>query len=158
MCLSFFDFQNNQYNVISRVRELDLLQKTIDNGILAKLEANGLDLETVEKLLPLADKLGLLNVAGNNQQLLVNLVAPLLVEGAPFLLPVVALALDVGPIAFFGGAAALAGADAFLVVNNVEIPFVGLSAGFYLGLLLVPLAAVLAGAGVALTALNQNKA
>merc|ERR1712003_217309 len=126
---------NRKYNVVQRVRELDLLQKTIDAGILTKLEDNGLDLATVEQLLPIADKLGLLGLAANNQQLLVNGVAPLLVEGAPFILPVLAVALEIGPIAFFGGAAALAGLDAFLVVNGVEIPFVGLSAGFFLGLI-----------------------
>merc|ERR1712157_641951 len=119
---------------------------------------NGLDLATVERLLPLADKLGLLSLAGNDQQLLVNGVAPLLVEGAPFLLPVIAVALEIGPIAFFGGAGVLAGIDFFLVSNGVEIPFVGLSAGFYLGLLLVPLSAVLALVGAALAYLNANKA
>jgi hypothetical protein len=112
-------------------------------------------LETVESLLPLAEKLGLLSIAANNQQLLVNGVAPLLVEGAPILLPVVAAALEIGPIAFFGGAAVLAGADYALVANNVQIPFVGLSAGFYLGLLLVPLAGVLAAVGAALASLKK---
>ena len=144
-----------QYNVVQRVRELDLLQKTIDSGILTKLEDNGLDLATVEGLLPVADKLGLLTLAGNNQQLLVNGVAPLLVEGAPLIIPVLATALEIGPIAFFGGAAALAGLDFFLVANGVEIPFVGLSAGFYLGLLLVPLSAVLAALGVGLSSLKK---
>merc|ERR1712157_363859 len=118
---------NRKYNVIQRVRELDLLQKTIDAGILTKLEDNGLDLATLESLLPLADKLGLLSLAGNNQQLLVNGVAPLLVEGAPFILPALALALEIGPIALFAGAAALAGTDFFLVSNGIEILFVGLS-------------------------------
>eukprot|EP00535_Pseudo-nitzschia_heimii_P006052 CAMPEP_0197182778 /NCGR_PEP_ID=MMETSP1423-20130617/6767_1 /TAXON_ID=476441 /ORGANISM="Pseudo-nitzschia heimii, Strain UNC1101" /LENGTH=224 /DNA_ID=CAMNT_0042633259 /DNA_START=87 /DNA_END=761 /DNA_ORIENTATION=- len=149
---------NRKYNVVQRVRELDLLQKTVDSGILTKLEGQGLDLATVEKLLPLADKTGLLSLAGNNQQLLVNGVAPLLVEGAPLILPVLALAVEIGPIAFFGGAAALAGLDFFLVANGVQIPFVGLSAGFYLGLLLIPLSAVLAAAGAALASLNSNKA
>ncbi len=145
----------HQYNVVQRVRELDLLQATIDNGILSKLEANGLDLATVEKLLPLAEELGLLSLAANNQQLLVNLVAPLLVEGAPILLPVVAGALEVGPAAFYGAAIALLGADAFLLVNNVEVPFLGLSAGVTLGLLLVPLALALGVAGTALGSLKK---
>ncbi len=144
-----------QYNVIQRVRELDLLQATIDNGILSKLEANGLDLATVEKLLPVAEELGLLSLAGNNQQLLVNLVAPLLIEGAPIALPLVAGALETGPVAFYGAAAVLLGTDAFLLANNVEIPFVGLSAGFYLGLLLVPLAVALGVAGTALGSLKK---
>ena len=41
-----------QYNVIGRVREKELLKATVDAGILSKLEANGLDLATIEKLLP----------------------------------------------------------------------------------------------------------
>ena len=110
---------------------------------------------TVEKLLPLAEELGLLSLAANNQQLLVNLAAPLLIEGAPLLLPVVAGALEVGPAAFYLGAAGLIGADAFLLVNDVEIPFVGLSAGVFLGALLIPLAAVLAVVGSALGSLKK---
>lgn len=145
----------HQYNAIGRVRELELLQATIDNGLLSKLEKNGLDLKTIEQLLPLLEQYGLLSVAANNQQLIVNLAAPLLIEGAPILLPVVAGALDIGPTAFFAAAAALAGADYALFANNVNIPFVGLSAGFYLGLLLVPLSAVLAGAGIALGSLKK---
>lgn len=109
-----------------------------------------MDLATLEKLLPVAEDLGLLSLAANNQQLLLNGVAPLLVEGAPLLLPLVAGALEIGPPAFFLAAATAAGLDVFLYSNNVEIPFVGLSAGFYLGLLLVPLSVVFAGLGVAL--------
>mmetsp|Transcript_16846 Transcript_16846/g.46261 ORF Transcript_16846/g.46261 Transcript_16846/m.46261 type:complete len:223 (+) Transcript_16846:126-794(+) len=146
---------NRKYNVVQRVRELDLLQATVDNGILSKLEKNGLDLATVEKLLPLAEEYGLLSLAANNQQLLVNLAAPLLVEGAPLILPVVAGALEVGPTAFYLGAAALAGVDIALLVNDVEVPFLGISAGVTLGLLLIPLSAVLAVAGVALGSLKK---
>eukprot|EP00543_Licmophora_paradoxa_P011221 CAMPEP_0202457858 /NCGR_PEP_ID=MMETSP1360-20130828/15797_1 /ASSEMBLY_ACC=CAM_ASM_000848 /TAXON_ID=515479 /ORGANISM="Licmophora paradoxa, Strain CCMP2313" /LENGTH=218 /DNA_ID=CAMNT_0049078037 /DNA_START=6 /DNA_END=662 /DNA_ORIENTATION=+ len=148
-------FLNRKYNVVRRVRELDLLQATADNGILSKLEKNGLDLKTIEKLLPIAEELGLLSVAANNQQLLLNLVGFFLVEGAPFLLPVVAGALEVGPPAFFLAAAAFGGLDVFLFANNVELPFVGLSAGVTLGLLLIPLAAVSGGVGVALSSLKK---
>jgi len=146
---------NRKYNVVQRVRELDILQATVDNGILSKLEKNGLDLATVERLLPLVEEYGLLSLAANNQQLLANLAAPVLVEGAPILLPVVAGALEAGPSAFFLGAAGLAGLDALLIVNDVQIPFVGLSAGVFLGLILIPLAGVLAGAGVALGSLKK---
>merc|ERR1712028_248687 len=146
---------NKKYNVVGRVRELELLQVTSDNGVLSKLEKNGLDLKTVERLLPLLEEYGLLTLVGNNQQLLVNGAAPLLVEGAPILLPVVAGALEIGPPAFFASAAALAGIDIALLTNDVTIPFVGLSAGFYLGLILVPLATVLAVAGVALGSLKK---
>jgi hypothetical protein len=144
-----------QYNVVRRVRELDLLKATADNGILSKLEAQGVDLETIEALLPLAEDLGLLTLAGNNQQLLVNLVAPLLVEGAPYLLPLVAGALGGGPNSFYLGAAAFGGLEAILVTADVEIPLVGLPAGAVFGLLLVPLTAVSAGVGYALSSAKK---
>jgi hypothetical protein len=144
-----------QYNVIRRVRELNLLGATVDAGVLSSLEANGVDLVTIEKLLPLAEDLGLLSAAANNQQLLLNLVAFLLVEGAPFLLPVVAGALKVGPPAFYAASAAFLGLDAYFVLNDVEIPFVGLSAGFYLGLLLVPLGVLTGVVGNTLAGLKK---
>lgn len=141
--------------MVGRVRELDLLGKTVDTGLLGKLEDKGLDLETLEALLPLIEDLGLLTIAGSNQQLLVNLVAPLLIEPAPYLLPAVAGAIETGPAAFFGLAAALAGTDFLLVSSGAEIPFLGLSAGFYLGLLLLPLAGVAGAAGVALGSIKK---
>lgn len=140
-----------QYNAIRRVRELDLLKATADNGILTKLEAQGVDLETLEKLLPVAEELGLLSLAGSNQQLIVNLLAPLLIEGAPILLPVVSGALGVGPPAFYLAAAGFGGIEALLITNDVELPLVGLPAGPLAGLLLVPLTLVSAGAGYALS-------
>uniref|UniRef100_A0A7S2IHH6 Uncharacterized protein n=1 Tax=Helicotheca tamesis TaxID=374047 RepID=A0A7S2IHH6_9STRA len=148
-------FLNEQYPVIKRVRELDLIKKTAEYGILSKLEKNGVDLETIESLLPTIEDLGLLSTAGNNQQLLVNLVAFFAVEGAPFLLPLIAGALDIGPAAFYGGAAAFAGLEGFLLVNNVEVPFVGLSAGAVAGLLLVPLTLATGGAGVLLASAKK---
>eukprot|EP00586_Coscinodiscus_wailesii_P002685 CAMPEP_0172490546 /NCGR_PEP_ID=MMETSP1066-20121228/21015_1 /TAXON_ID=671091 /ORGANISM="Coscinodiscus wailesii, Strain CCMP2513" /LENGTH=232 /DNA_ID=CAMNT_0013259067 /DNA_START=64 /DNA_END=762 /DNA_ORIENTATION=+ len=149
-------FLNRQYNVIKRVRELDLIKLTAENGILSKLEKNGVDLKTLESLLPVAEQFGALSLVANNQQLLVNLVAPLLVEPAPLLLPVIAGALEAGPSAFYLASAVCLGLDALLVVNNVEIPFIGLSAGVVLGLLLVPLAVVSGGAGVALASASKN--
>ena len=131
------------------------MKKTVDAGILSKLEKNGVDLKTLESLLPTLEELGLLSVAGNNQQLLINLVAPLLVEPAPILLPVVAGALDIGPAAFYLGAVTLLAAEAGLVVNQVEIPFVGLPADVVLGLLIVPLAVILGGAGTALASAKK---
>lgn len=149
-CFSFV-----QYDVVRRVRELDLLGLTAEYGILSKLEKQGLDLQKIESLLPAIEEAGLLSIAGSNQQLLINGVAPLVVEGAPLLLPLVAGALDIGAPAFFGGAAALAGLDAYLIANNVEIPFVGLPAGVVLGLLLVPGSVVLGGVGVFFSGLKK---
>eukprot|EP00542_Grammatophora_oceanica_P009889 CAMPEP_0194043030 /NCGR_PEP_ID=MMETSP0009_2-20130614/14731_1 /TAXON_ID=210454 /ORGANISM="Grammatophora oceanica, Strain CCMP 410" /LENGTH=221 /DNA_ID=CAMNT_0038687105 /DNA_START=84 /DNA_END=749 /DNA_ORIENTATION=- len=148
-------FLNRKYNALRRVNELDLLGATADAGILSKLEKQGLDLETIEKLLPLAEQFGLLSLVANNQQILLNGVAPLLVEPAPLLLPIVAGALDVGPPAFFLAAGGCAGLEALLLANNVELPFVGLSAGVTLGLLLVPLTVVFGGVGVALGNLKK---
>jgi hypothetical protein len=144
-----------QYNVLRRVRELGLLQATVDAGILSKLEAQGLDLATIEKLLPVIEKLGLLSLVGNNQQLLINGVAPLVVEGAPFLLPLVASALAAGPPAFYTAAAVTGGLEAYLVATDAEIPLVGLSAGVFLGLLLVPLTVVFAAVGSALNSIKK---
>ena len=134
---------------------MDLLGLTAEFGILSKLEKQGLDLATIEELLPQAESLGLLSVVGNNQQLLINLVAPLLIEPAPLLLPAVAGALDVGAPAFFLAAAAFAGADVLLLVNDVEVPFVGLPAGVLAGLLLFPLSVVFGGVGVFFSGLKK---
>ncbi len=109
----------------------------------------------MEKLLPVLEQYGLLSIAANNQQLLINGVAPLLVEGAPLLLPLVAGALEVGPPAFFLGSAVFAGLDAYLFATDAEIPFLGLSAGVFLGLILVPLAVASAAAGAALGSLKK---
>ena len=100
--------------------------------------------------MPVLEDLGLLSLVANNQQLLINGVAPLAVEGAPILLPLVAGALDIGAPAFFLGAAGAAGLDAFLFASGAEVPFVGLSAGAVAGLVLIPLSVVLAVVGGAI--------
>jgi hypothetical protein len=112
-------------------------------------------LATLEKLLPVAEDLGLLSLAANNQQLLVNGVAPLLVEGAPFLLPVLASALEAGPNAFFLAATAAGGLEYFFISNDVTIPLIGLPAALVAGVLLVPLTAASALAGTALGSLKK---
>jgi hypothetical protein len=137
------------------VRELNLLKTTADAGVLSKLEKQGLDLVALEKLLPVAEDLGLLSLVGSNQQMLVNLAAPLLIEPAPFLIPLVAGAIEIGPAAFFALAAACGGLELYFITNNVEVPLVGLSAALVGGLLLVPLTVVGAAAGVALGNLKK---
>lgn len=150
-------FLNRQYNILGRVRELDLLAKTADAQILSRLEKNGIDLVALEGALPLLDDLGLLSTAGNSQQILINGVAPLLVETAPIIIPALGGALEIGPPAFFLAALATGGLEYFFISNGVQIPFVGLDCGFYLGLLLVPLTAVFAGLGVGLANANSRK-
>jgi hypothetical protein len=114
-----------------------------------------LDLATLEELLPVIEEAGLLGVVANNQQLLINGVAPIVVEGAPFLLPLVAGALEAGPSAFFLASFICAGTDVLLFTNDVEVPFVGLPAGAVAGLLLIPLAAVFAAVGAFLSSLKK---
>ncbi len=156
--LAYLNLQTNnnaQYPILSRVRELGLLEKTAELGVLSKLEKQGLTLEKAEELLPLLENLGLLSLVANNQQLLINGVAPLAIEGAPLLLPLVAGALDIGPAAFYLGAAGAAGLDAYLFVSGTEVPFLGLSAGAVAGLLLIPLSVVLAVVGGAIGSLKK---
>merc|ERR1712071_509838 len=62
-------FLNRQYNIIGRVREINLLKKTVDSGVLSKLEKNGIDLKTLESTLPVLEKFGALSLVANNQQL-----------------------------------------------------------------------------------------
>ena len=147
---TLFSLIHKQYAVLTRVRELGLLEQTAELGLLSKLEKQGLTLKKAEELLPVLEDLGILSLVANNQQLLINGVAPLAVEGAPLILPVLAGALDIGAPAFFAGAAGLAGLDAFLFTQGVEIPFIGLNAGAVLGLVLIPLSVVLAVVGGAI--------
>jgi len=148
-------FLNRQYNVLRRVRELDLVGLVADTGLLSKLEQNGLELATLEGLLPVAEQFGLLSLVGNNQQLFINLVAPILIEPAPILLPAIAGALDVGPPAFFLLSASLLGAEYYFVANDVAVPLIGLPAGALAGLLLVPLGLISGAAGFALSSLKK---
>ncbi len=136
---------------------MNLLQKTADAGILSKLEKNGVDLETLESLLPTLESLGVLSFVGNNQQLLINGVAPIVIEGAPLLLPLVAGALQVGPNAFYLAAAISAGTEYYLIANDVEVPLVGLPAGAVAGLLLIPLALISGGVGTLLAGAAKKK-
>jgi hypothetical protein len=146
---------NRQYALFTRVRELGLIEQTAELGVLSKLEKQGLTLEKTEELLPLLEQFGVLSLVGNNQQLLINGLAPVAVEGAPFILPVIAKALDIGPPAFYGAAAAVAGLEGLLFANNVQVPFIGLAAGGVLGLVLIPLTLVLVIVGAALGSLKD---
>jgi hypothetical protein len=134
---------------------LDLLGATVDNGILSKLEKNGLDLATIEKLLPAIEEAGLLGVVANNQQLLVNGLAPVVVEGAPLLLPLVAGALEAGPSAFYLASVAALATEGYLVVSGAELPLVGLPAGAVAGLVLIPLAVATGAVGAFLGGLKK---
>lgn len=95
-----------KYDIIERVRELKLLSLTADSGLLEALEQKGLTLSQVEKLLPLVDNLGVLPLALKNKDLLISL-APLLIEPAPLLLPLVASVIKTPANSFLLPGAAL---------------------------------------------------
>ena len=152
----FFYIPHTQYNAVKRIRELNLIGLTAEYGILSKLEAQGVDLKAIESLLPAAEDLGVLSLVANNQQLLINGVAPLLIEPAPLLLPVVAGAIEKGPGAFTTFAAGCAALELYLIASGAEVPFIGLSAGLVAGLLLVPLTVVTGGLGVALGSVSKK--
>eukprot|EP00597_Dinobryon_sp_UTEXLB2267_P002324 CAMPEP_0170072974 /NCGR_PEP_ID=MMETSP0019_2-20121128/10480_1 /TAXON_ID=98059 /ORGANISM="Dinobryon sp., Strain UTEXLB2267" /LENGTH=272 /DNA_ID=CAMNT_0010282217 /DNA_START=110 /DNA_END=928 /DNA_ORIENTATION=- len=106
-----------KYDIIERVRELKLLSLTADSGLLEALEAKGLTLSKLEKLLPLADSLGVLPLVAKNKDLLLAL-APLIIEPAPVLLPLVASILKTPASNFLTPGVALLGAGAFETLDQ----------------------------------------
>jgi len=88
------------YQLIKRVRELELLSKTVDSGLLEALQEKGVTLTQLERALPIIDNAGLLPLLVKNKGLLLGLL-PLLVEPAPALLPVVASVIKT-PASSFG--------------------------------------------------------
>lgn len=106
-----------QYNIVERIRELKLLKLTAESGLLEALEKKGLTLSGVEKLLPIIDDFGLLPLVSKNKELLLA-VAPLLIEPAPALLPLLASILRTPPSTFLYSGLALIAAGGYEVVDN----------------------------------------
>ncbi len=102
---------------MGRVRDLKLLSQTADSGLLELLEEKGLTLSQAEKLLPLVDSLNLLPLLLRNKNLLLS-VAPLLVEPAPALLPVVVGVLKTPPQNYIIPAALLLGTGLYEVIAD----------------------------------------
>lgn len=102
---------SNDDDLIVKIRKNQLLKTTVESGLLEALEAQGLSLSQVEKLLPIVDDLGLLPLAVKNKDLVLSL-APLIVDTAFLGLPLAAGVVGTSPstystIAF--GCFALAG-------------------------------------------------
>lgn len=76
-------------DLILKIRKNQLLKQTVESGLLEALEAQGLTLSQVEKLLPVIDDLGLLPLAVKNKGLILFL-APLIVDTAFLGLPLAA--------------------------------------------------------------------
>lgn len=124
-----------KYDIIERIRELKLLSLTVDSGLLQALEDKGVTLSQLEKLLPVVDNLGLLPLVAKNKDLLLGL-APLLIEPAPLLLPLVVSVLKTPSTNFLvPGYALLAGSAYELFEQNVLLAIPLILLGF-------PLAAV----------------
>lgn len=114
---------------------MKLLSVTADSGLLQALEAKGVTLSQLEKLLPVVDNLGLLPLVSQKKDLLLSL-APLLIEPAPLLLPLVASILTTPSTNFLvPGYALLAGSAYELFEQNVLLAVPLILLGF-------PLAAI----------------
>lgn len=134
----------SRYDIIERIRTLKLLTATADSGLLEALEAKGLTLSKVEKLLPIIDKLDLLPLLVKNKDQMKGL-APLLIEPAPALLPVVAGLLSTSPSNFLLPGLTLLGVGAYEVTLG-DNGFLGIFE-VLLGLPLAALGGVLGSLG-----------
>ena len=129
-----------KYNIIQRIRELRLLTATADSGLLEALEAKGLTLAQVERLLPLIDDFNLLPLLIKNKDLVLA-AAPLLIEPAPALLPVIAGVLKTSSAAFLVPGVVLLATGGYEAVLDNNALLGGVEA--FLGLPLVALGFVL---------------
>lgn len=133
-----------QYNIVERVRELKLLKLTAESGLLEELESKGLSLSKLEKLLPLADDLGVLPLVAKNKELLLS-IAPLIIEPAPALIPIIVSLLKTGPGLFLSSGFALSALGAYelsdpllgvpLLLTGFPLAVVGLVLNAVTGLL-----------------------
>lgn len=83
------------YPLLRRVGELNLLTITAESGLLGALEAKGLTLSKLEELLPVAERLGLLSFVAS-RPIIYNGLAFLLVEPAPLLIGPAVGVVEVG--------------------------------------------------------------
>lgn len=111
-------FLTEDYPILTRVAEMNLLSKTAEAGILTALTERGLTLSQLEAALPLLEQYGLLSLAVTNKQLFLNLVAPLLVEPAPLLLGPLAGIIKAGPTPPYALAVLCAGFTALGLVDG----------------------------------------
>jgi hypothetical protein len=101
-----------KYDAITRIRQLKLLSLTAESGLLEALEAKGVTLSQIEKLLPLADDLGVLPLVSANKGLILSIL-PLLIEPAPLLLPILVSVLKTDSTLFLNGGLALLAAGGY---------------------------------------------
>ena len=87
--------EGKPYPVFQEVQEKRILSATVNSGLLQSLDNLGLGLGDVEKLLPFLDKFGLIGLVRKNLPLAIIATGYLLIEPAPFLLPVLGALLAV---------------------------------------------------------------
>mmetsp|Transcript_7399 Transcript_7399/g.21893 ORF Transcript_7399/g.21893 Transcript_7399/m.21893 type:complete len:225 (+) Transcript_7399:108-782(+) len=114
--------EGKPYPVFQEVQEKKILSATAESGLLGALDGLGLTLSDVEKLLPAIDELGILGVAAKNLPLAIVATGYLLIEPAPFLLPVLGPLLSVPSGAYAAIAAATTAAEVWWVVLGHEAP------------------------------------
>lgn len=105
----------DEYDLITRLRETQLLGLIAESGLLEELESKGLTLSKLEKLLPLFDELRLLEILYKNKDLALSL-APLVVEPAPIMIPLVVAMLKVPASAYTAAGVALVGLSGYEIV------------------------------------------
>jgi len=107
--------EGKPYPLFQEVQAKKLLSATVDAGVLGALGELGLGLADVEKLLPLVDESGILALVARNLPLAIIATGYLLVEPAPFLLPVLGTLLKVPPAVWTALAAAATAGEVYLV-------------------------------------------
>ena len=125
--------EGKPYPVFQEVQEKKLLSTTVNSGLLTALDGLGLGLGDIEKSLPIIDQAGVLGLARKNLPLAVIATGYLLIEPAPFLLPVLGALLSVNSGVWTAVAAVTTGAEVYL--QN----FAGFDDAGLVGLLLLPL-------------------
>lgn len=109
----------DDYNILERVSEMNLLTATARAGVLTALDEKGLTLTDLEKLLPIAEKLNLLSALKN--PIVYNLILPLLIEPAPLLIGPLVGVIKTDPLVFTGLGALLLGLEAKGIAASGEI-------------------------------------
>ena len=89
-------FHEQEDDLVLKIRKNQLLKTTVESGLLDALEAQGLTLSQVEKLLPVIDDLGLLPLAVKNKELVLSL-APIIIDTAFLGLPLAASVVGTAP-------------------------------------------------------------
>ena len=106
--------EGKPYPVFQEVQEKRILSATVNSGLLQSLDNLGLGLGDVEKLLPFLDKFGLIGLVRKNLPLAIIATGYLLIEPAPFLLPVLGALLAIPTGIWTAVAAVTTAAEVYL--------------------------------------------